>query len=358
MAGEVRRMGQEIFILAEQKEGTIQEPSFSLLSEGKRLKEKLGTLHSLSAILVGHGMKDLESELGSHGADRVYYFDHPLLEKYQPDLYTGLIAEWVREKNPDLFLLGATALGRDLAPRIAARLRVGLVTHCVDILIDCDRVTAVKPVSDQYLYQRVAFRSRGPKMLTFAVNAMAKDDPDLSRRAEVIKIPPEMDEKRRRVRFMELIKADPKTIGLEEADRIVCGGRGVGKGTFEVINQLADALNGSVGGTRPVIDWGILPYERQIGQTGIEVSPTLLMTFGISGANEFTVGMEGSKLVIAINMDRKARIFKFADLGIIGDLHKIIPLLIDQVKKQKQTLPARLSPSRGEGLGGGESETQ
>jgi electron transfer flavoprotein alpha subunit len=232
------------------------------------------------------------------------------------------------------------------------------VTHCVDILIDCDRVTAVKPVSDQYLYQRVAFRSRGPKMLTFAVNAMAKDDPDLSRRAEVIKIPPEMDEKRRRVRFMELIKADPKTIGLEEADRIVCGGRGVGKGTFEVINQLADALNGSVGGTRPVIDWGILPYERQIGQTGIEVSPTLLMTFGISGANEFTVGMEGSKLVIAINMDRKARIFKFADLGIIGDLHKIIPLLIDQVKKQKQTLPARLSPSRGEGLGGGESETQ
>ena len=351
-------MGQEIFMMAEQKDGAIEESSFSLLSEGKRLKEKLGSLHSLSAILAGHGMKDFESELGSYGADRVYYFDHPLLERYQPDLYTGLLAEWVRKKNPDLFLLGATALGKDLAPRIAARLRVGLVTQCVDILIDGDRMIAVRPVSDQYLYQEVVFHGPGPKMLTFTVNAMAKDDPDPHRRPEVIRILPQIDKEQPRVRFMELIKADPKTIGLEEADRIVCGGRGVGRGTFEVIHQLADALNGSVGGTRPVIDWGILPYERQIGQTGIEVSPTLLMTLGISGANEFTVGMEGSKLVIAINMDRKARIFKFADLGIIGDLHKIIPLLIDQVKKQKQTLPAHLSRPRSEGSGGEESEPE
>jgi len=351
-------MGQEIFIMTEQKDGTIEESSFLLLSEGKRLKDTLGSLHTLSAILVGHGMKDLEGELGSQGADRVYCFDHPLLEKYQPDLYTGLIAEWVREKNPDFFLLGATVLGRDLAPRIAARLRAGLVTQCVDILIDGDRVIAVKPVSDQYLYQKVIFRSQGTKMLTFAVNAMAKDAPDLNRRAEVIRILPQIDKERPRVRSMELIKADPKTIGLEEADRIVCGGRGVGKGAFEVIYQLADALNGSVGGTRPVIDWGILPYERQIGQTGIEVFPTLLMTLGISGANEFTAGMEGSKLVVAINTDRKARIFKFADLGIIGDLHKIIPSLIDQVKKKKQTLFAHLSCSRKEGLGSGESDTK
>ncbi len=351
-------MGQEIFIMAEQREGTIAESSFLLLSEGKRLKKKLGVFHSLSAILVGHGMKDLESELGSHGADRVYYFDHPLLEKYEPDLYTGLIAEWTREKNPDLFLLGATALGRDLAPRIAARLRVGLVTQCVDLIVDRDQLTAVKPVSNQYLYQMVAFRGQGPKMLTFAVNTMAKDDPDLRRRAELIRILPQIGKERPRIRFVELINADPRTIGLEEADRIVCGGRGVGKGTFDVIFQLADALNGSVGGTRPVIDWGILPYERQIGQTGIEVTPTLLMTFGISGANEFTVGMEGSKLVIAINMDRKARIFKFADLGIIGDLHKIVPFLIDEVKKQRQTLPAHLSCSRREELGADESDTK
>ena len=339
-------MGREIFIMAEQKEGTIEESSFSLLSEGKRLKERLGNLHSLSAILAGHETKDLGSELGSYGADRVYYFDHPLLEKYQPDLYTGLIAEWVREKNPDFFLLGATALGGDLAPRIAARLRIGLVTHCVDLIFDRDQLTVVKPVSDQYLYQKVDFRNQGPKMLTFAVNAMAKDEQDLSRRAEVVRMLPQIDEERHRLRFMELIKADPKTIGLEEADRIVCGGRGVGKGAFEVIYQLADALNGSVGGTRPVIDWGILPYERQIGQTGIEVFPTLLMTLGISGANEFTVGMEGSKLVVAITMDRKARIFKFADLGIIGDLHKIIPHLIDEVKKAQVERRKAQSASR------------
>ncbi len=328
-------MSQEILIMAEQKEGTIEEPSFSLLSEGKRLNEKLENSHLLSAIVMGHGLKDLGSELGSYGADRVYYFENHLLEKYQPDLYTGLIANLVREKDPDFFLLGATSLGGDLAPRIAARLRVGLVTHCVDIIADRNQLVVVKPVSDQYLYQKLVFRNQGLKMLTFSPNAMTKEDPDINKRAKVIRILPKIDQERGSVRFIELIKADPKTIGLEEADVIVCGGRGVGKGAFEMIHQLADALNGSVGGTRPIIDWGILPFERQIGQTGIEVSPTLLMTFGISGANEFTAGIEGSKLVIAINTDRKARIFKFADLGIIGDLHKIIPLLIERVKERK-----------------------
>jgi electron transfer flavoprotein alpha subunit len=329
-------MSQEIFIMVEQKDGTIEEPSFSLLSEGKRLGEKLGNSPPLSAIVMSHGMKDLGRELGPYGADRVYYFENPQLEQYQPDLYTGLIANLVREKNPDFFLLGETSLGRDLAPRIAARLRAGLVTHCVDIIIDRSQLTVVKPVSDQLLYQKLVFRNPGLKMLTFSPNAMTRGDPDTARKAEVIRILPKMDQERGSVRFKELIKADPKTIGIEEADMIICGGRGVGKEAFEMIYQLAEALNGSIGGTRPVVDWGILPYERQIGQTGIEVFPTFLMTLGISGANEFTVGIEGSKLVIAINTDRKARIFKFADLGVIGDLHKIIPLIIDQIKRNKQ----------------------
>ncbi len=329
-------MGQEIFIMAEQKEGKIEEPSFSLLSEGKRLNEKLGTSYLLSAIVVGHGIKDLGSELGQYGADKVYYFEDRRLERYQSELYADLIVGLIKGKDPDFFLLGATSLGSDLAPRIAGRLRVGLVTHCVDIIAHRDQLVVVKPVSDQYLYQKLVFRNPGLKMLTVSRKAMAREDPDINKRAEVIRILPKIDQERGSIRFIEWIKADPKTIGLEEADIIVCGGRGVGKETFGMIYQLADALNGSVGGTRPIIDWGILPYERQIGQTGIEVFPTLLMTFGISGANEFTVGIEGSKLVIAINSDRKARIFKFADLGIISDLHKIIPLIIDRLKRHKQ----------------------
>jgi electron transfer flavoprotein alpha subunit len=332
-------MSQEIFVMVEQKEGTIEEPSFSLLSEGKRLSEKLGNSFFLSAVVMGHGIKDLGKELGSYGADRVYYFENPQLEQYQTDLYTDLIANLVREKNPDFFLLGETSLGRDLAPRIAARLRAGLVTHCVDIIIDQNQLTVVKPVSDQFLYQRLVFRSHGLKMLTFTTNVTAKGAPNINKQAEVIRILPRLDQEGGDIRFIELIKADPKTISLEEADVIICGGRGVGKETFEMIYRLADALNGSIGGTRPVVDWGILPYERQIGQTGIEVFPTFLMTLGISGANEFTAGIEGSKLVIAINTDRKARIFKFADLGIIGDLHKIIPIVIDQVKSHKQPTP-------------------
>ena len=343
-------MTQEIFIMVEQKGGTIEEPSFSLLSEGKRLSEKLGNSPLLSAIVMGHGMKGLESELGSYGADRVYYFANSLLEQYQPDRYTGLITNLAKEMNPGFFLLGETSLGRDLAPRIAARLRAGLVTNCVDIIIDRNQLTVVKPVSDQFLYQKLVFRNPGLKMLTFSPNAMTRGDPDINRKAEVIRILPKMDQERGSVRFKELIKADPKTIGLEEADIIICGGRGVGKEAFEMIYRLAEALNGSIGGTRPVIDWGILPYERQIGQTGIEVLPSFLMTLGISGANEFTVGTEGSKLVIAINTDRKARIFKFADLGIIGDLHKIIPLIIDQLKRNKQDPHPNPPPLRG-GMG-------
>jgi electron transfer flavoprotein alpha subunit len=335
-------MTQEIFIMAEQKAGTIEEPSFSLLSEGKRINEKLGGSHLLSAILIGHEIKDPGGELGSYGADRVYYFDHPQLEGYQPDLYTGLLANLVKEKNPDLFLFGATSLGRDLAPRVAARLRAGLVTQCVDILVDRDQLIAVKPVSDQYIYEKIVFRKQGPKLLTFFPYAMTKEDPVTDKRADVIRVFPDIEEGRNKIRLIEWIQADPRTIGLEEADRIICGGRGVGKRGFELVFQLADVLNGSVGGTRPIIDWGILPYERQIGQTGIEVFPTFLMTLGISGANEFTVGIEGSKLAIAVNNDRKARIFKFADLGIIGDLHKIIPLIIEQVKKHKQ--PPHPSP--------------
>jgi electron transfer flavoprotein alpha subunit len=329
-------MSQEIFIMAEQKEGTVQEPSFSLLSEGKRLNEKLGTSHLLSAIVVGHGIKDLGSELGQYGADKVYYLEDRQLERYQPELYADLIAGLIKEKDPDFFLLGATSLGSDLAPRIAGRLKVGLVTHCVDIIPDRNQLVVVKPISDQYLYQKIVFRNPGLKMLTVSPDAMAKGDPDSIRKADVIHVLPMIDQTQIRTRFVELIKADPKTVGLEEADVIVCGGRGVGKGAFEIICQLANALNGSVGGTRPVIDWGILPYERQIGQTGIEVFPTLLVTFGVSGANEFTAGIEGSKLVIAINADRKARIFRFTDLGIVSDLHKIIPLMIDQVKRHKQ----------------------
>jgi electron transfer flavoprotein alpha subunit len=328
-------MDQEIFIMVEQKEGIIEEPSFSLLSEGKKLSLKLGNSHLVSAIVMGHEMKDLGSDLGSYGADRVYYFENPLLGKYQPNLYTGLIADLAREKNPDFFLLGATTMGGDLAPRISARLKVGLVTHCVDIQTDNNQLVVVKSISNQYLFQGLVFRTPGLKMLTFSPNVMTRENPDKNKVAELIRILPRIDQKQGPVRFIELIKADPKTIGLEEADVIICGGRGVGKNSFEYIHQLADVLNGSIGGTRPVVDWGILPYERQIGQTGVEVFPTLLVTCGISGANEFTVGIEGSKMVIAINSDRKARIFKFADLGIIGDLHKIIPIVIKEINRQK-----------------------
>ncbi len=326
-------MEREIFVMAEQREGEIEEFSFSLLSEGKRFVELFDDSYHLSAILMGRGLDDLDEKLGQYGADRVYFFESEDLVRYQPEIYADLITKLVREKTPDLFLLGATAVGSDLAPRIAARLKVGLVTHCVDLqLSEGKHVEVVKPVSSEYLCQKVVFRNPGLKMVTFSPRVLAKQDPDATKRAEVIRIAAEIDPQKVRTRFVEFIKADPKGLDLAEADVIVCGGRGIGRESSQILFELADALNASLGGTRPIIDWRILPYERQIGQTGAYVSPTVLVTCGVSGANEFTAGIEGSKLVIAVNLDRTARIFKLADLGLVGDVHEIVPILIKELR--------------------------
>jgi electron transfer flavoprotein alpha subunit len=330
-------MKSEIFVMAEHREGEIEESSLAMLSQAKRLNEQLDNSCRLSAIVIGHGLKGLDEKIGQYGADQVYFFENEQLERYWPEIYTDLITQLVEEQTPDLFLLAETALGSDLAPRIAARLRVGLVTRCVDLrFAENGQLEVVRPVSSQYLYQRVAFRNQGLKMVTLSPAAMTKEDPDNANRAKVIRIVPVVDPQNLRTRYIEFIKADPKELDLAEADVIVCGGRGIGKDAFEIIHEFADALSASVGGTRPIVDWGLLPYERQIGQTGAYVSPTVLVACGLSGANEFTAGAEGAKRIIAINIDRTARIFKFADLGLIGDVHKIVPLLIEKVRRLKQ----------------------
>jgi len=330
-------MNSEIFVMVEQKEGEIEESSFGLLSEGKRLNEQLDGSYRVSAIVMGHGMNDLAERFGPYGADQVYFFESQQLDRYHPEIFSDLITKLIVEKAPSFFLLGATALGSDLAPRIAARLEVGLVTHCVDIRANRDKqLEMVKPVSSHCLYQRIVFRNQGLKMVTFSTAAMSRENPDTTRKCKIIRIIPKIDRQKLRTRFIESVTADPKTVSLGEADVIVCGGRGVGRESFEIIYELADAINGSVGGTRPIVDWEILPYERQIGQTGADVSPTVLIACGLSGANEFTAGMEGSRLVIAINIDRTARVFKVADLGLVGDVHEVIPLVIKELRKMKR----------------------
>jgi electron transfer flavoprotein alpha subunit len=195
---------------------------------------------------------------------------------------------------------------------------------------------AIRPVANGYLFEDVVLDSRPPPIVLFLPSVLFDTEPDREEAAAVINVPLTDPFDDLKTRTVKVIEAAPEDLDLEEAVIIVAGGRGVGKGaSFDVIHAIARAIGGSVGGTRPIIDWGVLPYERQIGQTGKYVSPRLIINCGISGANEYTAGMEKSQQVIAIDLNPRARMFRFADLGAVGDVHEILPLLISRIEDQK-----------------------
>ena len=330
-------MNKDVWVFAEHKEGEFAEVAFGLLGEGKRLCKRLSE-GSLSSLVLGQGVAGCGDGLGPYGAERVYVIEHESLGTYSPEIAATLIADLAREKAPFLILFAATSTGSDLAARVAAILRAPLVTHCVDIRVGTDtRLGFVKAVSDEFLYATVQSQVEGIQIATMAPDVMEIEEPDKERQAEVLEILPSRSEPRTRLRRLEVIKGDPKTISLEEAEIVVAGGRGLGdEESFQLVHELAEALEGSVGGSRPVVDEGRLPFERQIGRTGKTTSPKLFVACGISGASEFTGGMEKSKQLIAINTDRNAPILQTADLGIVGDGRKVIPEIIRLVRERKE----------------------
>ncbi len=330
-------MNRDVWIFAEHKEGEFTEVTFGLLGEGKRLCKRL-TGGSLSSLVLGSGTGGPGDVLGPYGAERVYVLEHASLGSSSPEIAATLIADLAREKTPFLILFAATSIGSDLAARVAAILRTPLVTHCVDIRVGAGkRLEFVKPVSDEMLYATVESEVEGVQVATIAPDVMEFEDPDNERQAEVLEVLPPLSNPSTRLRTLEVIKGDPKTISLEEAEIVVAGGRGLGdEESFRLVHELAEAIDGSVGGSRPVVDGGRLPFERQIGRTGQTTSPKLFVACGISGASEFTGGMEKSKQLIAINTDRNAPILQMADLGIVGDGRKVIPEIVRLVRERKK----------------------
>jgi electron transfer flavoprotein alpha subunit len=333
-------MNTDVWIFAEQKEGEFKEVTFGLLGEGKRLcKRRTGG--SLSSLLLGSGIEGSGQILGSYGAERVYLLEHESPGSCSPEIATILIADLAREKAPSLILFAATSVGSDLAPRVAARLRAPLVTHCVDIRVGAGKgLEFVKPVSDEMLYATIQPQVEGIQIATMTPDVLEFDEPDGQKQAELVEILPSHPDASTRLRTLEVIKGDPKTISLEEAEIVVAGGRGLGdEDSFQLLHDLAETIEGSVGGSRPVVDAGRLPFERQIGRTGKTTSPKLLVACGISGASEFTGGMERSKQLIAINTDKNAPILGMADLGIVGDGREVIPELVRLVREKKKSGP-------------------
>jgi electron transfer flavoprotein alpha subunit len=272
--------------------------------------------------------------LDSSGADKILCIEDVRLAYFHGEAQAGVLAGLIERDKPLFFLMAHSAETADLAPRLAATLGAGLVTRAMDLKMDGQgKVTAVRPIANGYLFQELEFETPPPHLVTFLPSVLSSEGVE-PKKVKIFALSSQAGFDASKTEVKAIVQPDPETLDLEEADIIVSGGRGVGKGeAFRILHELAGALGGSVSGTRPVIDWQTLPYGRQIGQTGKTVTPRLLVACGISGANEYTVGMEKSQLVIAINTDPKARIFRFADLGVVGDVHEILPLLIRRLRE-------------------------
>jgi len=315
-------------IFAEQEDGEIHQVSFELLGKGRELADRMNM--QVNAVLLGWRIEDKASELIYRGADNVFLYDHPSLRDFDVVRYSRNIVKLVRETMPDIFLIGATRIGRTLAPRIAAALRTGLTADCIELDLDEDaNLIQIRPAFSGNIMAQIKTKTR-PQMATVRYKVMRMRRRDTSRKGVVIKRKVEVV-KETGMRIIEKIKADE--VNLADADVIVSGGRGLKKPEdFKLLQELAEALGGVVGSSRPLVDAGWISKDHQVGFSGNTVKPKVYIACGISGAPQHLFGMRDSDVIIAINKDSTAPIFNVSDYGIVGDLYEVIPLLIREIK--------------------------
>jgi electron transfer flavoprotein alpha subunit/NAD-dependent dihydropyrimidine dehydrogenase PreA subunit len=318
-----------IWVVAEQRGGELMRVSFELLGKAAELAEKLD--EEVCAVLVGWKTSRLAKELMRYGAAKVYSADHRLLESYRNDAYTKVVCEFVEDYRPNIVLIGATVLGRDLAPRISRRVGAGLTADCTDLGIDDEEkiLLQTRPAFGGNVMATIANRFSRPQMATVRPGVMKPGAPKKGS-GDVILWKGALKERDIRTKILEQVREKRKSARLDEAKVIVAGGRGVGseKGWGKIF-ELAEALGGEVAGTRIVVENGWLSAERQVGQTGQSVRPELYIACGLSGAIQHRAGMAESRYIVAINKDARAPIFQVADWGIVADLHDVVPALIN-----------------------------
>ncbi|MDR3596610.1 electron transfer flavoprotein subunit alpha/FixB family protein [Clostridium sp.] len=324
-----------VWVFAEQREGELQKVSLELLGEGRRIADELGV--KLTALLLGNNIEALATTLAEHGADEVLVADDKNLEHYTTDAYTKVICDLANERKPGILFVGATFIGRDLGPRIAARLSTGLTADCTSIDVDVTNgdLLATRPAFGGNLMATIACPDHRPQMATVRPGVFAKITTDPAN-CTIEKVDVQLADSDVRTKVLEIVKSKKDIIDIAEADFIVAGGRGVGsKENFALLQELADALEGTVGGSRAAVENGWIDGAYQVGQTGKTVRPQIYIACGISGAIQHVAGMQDSDLIIAVNKDDSAPIMKIADYAIVGDLAKVVPELIAQVKEIK-----------------------
>lgn len=326
---------KHVFVFAEQRDGQIQPVALELLGKARDLADVLG--EKVVAAFLGSNITDKAKDLIAYGADEVIVMDNPLLKDYITEEYSQAIYQLIEAFRPSIFLIGATTIGRDLGPRLSARLETGLTADCTKLEIseDTKELMMTRPAFGGNLMATIMCTEHRPQMSTVRPGVMQKRDRDDSRQGTVIPFEPKIDTSKIKVKLIENVKENKGAVDITEAKILVSGGRGVGNAAgFEKLQELADVLDAQVSSSRAMVDAGIMPHDRQVGQTGKTVRPDLYLACGISGAIQHLAGMEESDFIIAINKDKFAPIFKVADVGIVGDVNKVIPLLTERLKKE------------------------
>ncbi|MEM2565169.1 MAG: electron transfer flavoprotein subunit alpha/FixB family protein [Candidatus Bathyarchaeia archaeon] len=326
-------MGSEcgVLVFAEQENGEIHNVVYELLGKGRELANRLNKM--LCAVLLGFGLEEKSRELIYYGADRVYLFDHPSLKNFDVIRYKHNIVKLVNEVKPDIFLIGATRMGRSLAPRIAAALRTGLTADCVDLDLDDEgNLVQIRPAFSGNIMAQIRTRTR-PQMATVRYRMMKPLSRNPNRTGEIVRMETEFLENSG-IEILDRVSASG--VNLSEADIIVAAGRGLkSPEDLKFIEEVANLLGGVVGASRPLVDAGWIGREHQVGFSGNTVKPKVYIAFGISGSPQHLFGMRDSDIIIAVNKDPSASIINFSDYYVIGDLYEIIPPLIRELKRAR-----------------------
>ncbi|MDE6515877.1 MAG: electron transfer flavoprotein subunit alpha/FixB family protein [Bacteroidales bacterium] len=325
---------KNVYVFAEQREGKIQNVALELLGKARDLADALN--EKVCAVLLGSGIKDLAATLIAHGADEVLLVDDPSLDVYTTEPYAQAIKAVVDAKKPGILLLGATTIGRDLGPRLAARMQTGLTADCteLDIEVETRHLMMTRPAFGGNLLATIMCTDHRPQMSTVRPGVMMAKPADAARKGTVEDFKVNFDRSKFRVKVEKVVKEQKNLVDITAAKVLVSGGRGVGSAEgFKKLEALAQVLGGEVSSSRAMVDAGVTEHARQVGQTGKTVRPDLYFALGISGAIQHLAGMEGADLIIAVNKDKFAPIFEVADMGIVGDLHKIVPALTAALKK-------------------------
>ncbi len=326
-----------VLVFAEQRGGKVHPVAFELLGKGRELAKTLGS-EPVYAVVIGSSLGEAAKELVARGADKVLVYDHPAVAEYRDDPYAQLLTEATLDLKPSISLVGATAIGRTLGPRVAAKLHTGLTADCTSLDIDPETglLLQTRPAYGGNIMATIYTQNSRPQMATVRYKVMNEAKADPSRKGEIVNKPVDTSKLQDRVKVVSF-EAAKEQVSIVDAEVVVSGGKGLGEAKgFDVIKQLAEALGGAVGASRPTVDEGWIEYRHQVGLSGRTVRPKLYVACGISGAVQHQAGMKTSDVIIAINKDREAPICRISTLTAVGDLYAVVPKLVEKIKEGKK----------------------